>query len=108
MRSGPSWPWPAGGGLAARLQRRRAAARRRRLDRPLGSGARHGRELARRAAERLAAAGSEPEMESLTLLIPLSVALVFLIGWGFWRVLKGGQFDDLERPAHDVLMDDDT
>jgi cbb3-type cytochrome oxidase maturation protein len=25
----------------------------------------------------------------------------------FWRALEGGQFDDLERPAHDVLMDDD-
>jgi len=44
---------------------------------------------------------------SLILLIPLSVALVFLIGWVFWRALEGGQFDDLERPAHDVLMDDD-
>ena len=44
---------------------------------------------------------------SLYLLIPLSVALVFVIGWVFWRALEGGQFDDLERPAHDVLMDDD-
>jgi len=26
----------------------------------------------------------------------------------FWRALQGGQFDDLERPAHDVLMDDDN
>jgi len=25
----------------------------------------------------------------------------------FWRALEGGQFDDLERPAHDILMDDD-
>ena len=45
-------------------------------------------------------------MESLALLIPLSVALVFVIGWAFWRALQGGQFDDLERPAHDVLDDD--
>jgi len=44
---------------------------------------------------------------SLALLIPLSVALVFLIGWVFWRALEGGQFDDLERPAHDILMDDE-
>jgi cbb3-type cytochrome oxidase maturation protein len=44
---------------------------------------------------------------SLYLLVPLSVALVFLIGWVFWRALEGGQFDDLERPAHDILMDDD-
>jgi len=25
----------------------------------------------------------------------------------FWRALDGGQFDDLERPAHDILADDD-
>ena len=46
-------------------------------------------------------------MARLSLLVPLSVALVFLIGWAFWRALEGGQFDDLERPAHDVLADDD-
>ena len=45
-------------------------------------------------------------MESLYLLIPLSVAAVFLIGWLFWRALQGGQFDDLERPGTDVLSDD--
>ena len=45
-------------------------------------------------------------MESLYLLVPLSVAVVFLIGWLFWRALQGGQFDDLERPAQDVLKDD--
>ena len=47
-------------------------------------------------------------MESLGLLIPVSVVLVFVIGWVFWRALQGGQFDDLERPAHDILMDDDN
>lgn len=46
-------------------------------------------------------------MESLFLLVPLSIALVFLIGWLFWRALEGGQFDDLEKPGIDVLMDDD-
>jgi len=45
-------------------------------------------------------------MESLVLLIPLSVALVFLIGWLFWRALRGGQFDDLDKPGVDVLSDD--
>jgi len=30
-----------------------------------------------------------------------------VIGWVFWRALHGGQFDDLERPAHDILADDD-
>lgn len=47
-------------------------------------------------------------MESLYILIPLSVALVLGIGVLFWRALRGGQFDDLERPAHDLLMDDDS
>jgi cbb3-type cytochrome oxidase maturation protein len=46
-------------------------------------------------------------MESLYLLVPLSVAVVFLIGAVFWRAVEGGQFDDLERPAHDILDDDD-
>ena len=46
-------------------------------------------------------------MESIYLLVPVSVALVFLTGWAFWRALDGGQFDDLERPAHDIVADDD-
>lgn len=46
-------------------------------------------------------------MESLVILIPLSVALVFLSGWVFWRALADGQFDDLDRPATDVLSDDE-
>ncbi|MDE2121536.1 MAG: cbb3-type cytochrome oxidase assembly protein CcoS [Betaproteobacteria bacterium] len=46
-------------------------------------------------------------MESLYLLIPLSVAAVFLTGWVFWRALEGGQFDDLDRPGRDVLSDDE-
>lgn len=44
---------------------------------------------------------------SLYLLVPLSVALVFLIGWVFWRALHGGQFDDLDRPGYSILEDDD-
>jgi cbb3-type cytochrome oxidase maturation protein len=28
-------------------------------------------------------------------------------GWAFWRALRSGQFDDLERPGHDVIADDD-
>jgi cbb3-type cytochrome oxidase maturation protein len=46
-------------------------------------------------------------MESLYLLVPLSVALVFVIGWVFWRALDGGQFDDLDRAAQAVVADDD-
>lgn len=46
-------------------------------------------------------------MESLYLLIPLSVVLVFLIGGIFWWSVRSGQFDDLEGPAYRVVMDDD-
>lgn len=46
-------------------------------------------------------------MESLYLLIPLSVLLVFLIGILFWWSLRSGQFDDLEGPGYRVLMDND-
>ncbi|MFC3627707.1 cbb3-type cytochrome oxidase assembly protein CcoS [Vogesella amnigena] len=46
-------------------------------------------------------------MESLYLLIPLSIVLVFIIGAIFWWSTRSGQFDDLEGPAHRILMDDD-
>lgn len=46
-------------------------------------------------------------MESLYLLIPVSIMLVFLIGLVFWWSLRNGQFDDLEGPAYRVLMDND-
>lgn len=46
-------------------------------------------------------------MESLYLLIPLSVLLVLVIGAVFWWALASDQFDDLEGPAHRILMDDD-
>lgn len=46
-------------------------------------------------------------MEIVYLLVPLSVVLVFLIGLVFWWALKSGQFEDLEGPAHRILMDED-
>lgn len=46
-------------------------------------------------------------MESLYLLIPLSVLLVLVIGVLFWWSLRSGQFDDLEGPAFRVVQDDD-
>lgn len=46
-------------------------------------------------------------MDILYLLVPLSVVLVFLIGAVFWWAVRSGQFDDLEGPAHRILMDDD-
>lgn len=47
-------------------------------------------------------------MESLYLLVPLSVVLVYAIGAAFWWALRAGQFDDLEGPAHRILLDEDT
>jgi len=46
-------------------------------------------------------------VDILYLLIPLSLVLVFLIGAVFWWAVDGGQFDDLEGPAHRILQDDD-
>jgi len=46
-------------------------------------------------------------MEIIYLLIPLSVILVGLIIWIFLWAIRSGQFDDLEGPAHRILMDDD-
>jgi cbb3-type cytochrome oxidase maturation protein len=44
-------------------------------------------------------------VESLYLLIPVSVVLVFVIAGLFWWSVRSGQFDDLEGPAHRILMD---
>lgn len=46
-------------------------------------------------------------MDILYLLIPLSVVLVFVIGWVFWWSLRNDQFEDLDSPGHAILMDDD-
>ena len=45
---------------------------------------------------------------SLYILIPLSVLLVFVIGLIFWWSVRSGQFDDLEGPGFRILMDDDS
>lgn len=47
-------------------------------------------------------------MESLYLLIPISLILVGLLAWILYWSVKGGQFDDLEGPGEAILMDDDT
>lgn len=47
-------------------------------------------------------------MESLYILIPLSIVLVFIIGILFWWATHSGQFDDFEGAGHRILMDDDT
>ncbi|MBN8743012.1 MAG: cbb3-type cytochrome oxidase assembly protein CcoS [Thiomonas arsenitoxydans] len=44
---------------------------------------------------------------SLLILIPISVLLVLLIVGVLWWAARSGQFDDMEGPAHAILMDDD-
>lgn len=46
-------------------------------------------------------------MDILILLIPLSLVLVGVIAWVMLWAARSGQFDDLEGPAHSILMDDD-
>ncbi|MDH5408538.1 MAG: cbb3-type cytochrome oxidase assembly protein CcoS [Gammaproteobacteria bacterium] len=46
-------------------------------------------------------------MEILYLLIPLGVLILGVAIWAFLWAVKSGQFDDLEGPAHRILMDDD-
>ncbi len=46
-------------------------------------------------------------METVYVLVPLAVLLAGIIVWVFFWAIKSGQFDDLEGPAHSILMDDD-
>jgi cbb3-type cytochrome oxidase maturation protein len=46
-------------------------------------------------------------MEILYLLIPLSLVFVGVIAVVFLWAVKSGQFEDMEGPAHRILMDDD-
>lgn len=46
-------------------------------------------------------------MDILILLIPLSLVLVGVIAWIMLWAARNGQFDDLEGPAHSIVMDDD-
>lgn len=47
-------------------------------------------------------------MDILFLLVPLSMVLVALVGvFLFWAV-ESGQFEDLEKEAQSILVDDDT
>ena len=47
-------------------------------------------------------------MEIIYLLIPLTLILVAVIVWVFLWAVRSGQFDDMEGPAHQILMDDDA
>lgn len=46
-------------------------------------------------------------MNILYLLIPLGLVLLGIAVWAFMWAVRSGQFEDLEGPAHRILMDDD-
>ena len=46
-------------------------------------------------------------MEIVTLLIGLALILVVVIIWAFFWAVKSGQFDDMEGPAHRIIMEED-
>ena len=46
-------------------------------------------------------------MEIIYFMIPMALILVGVIIWIFFWSVRSGQFDDLEGPAHEILMDDD-
>jgi cbb3-type cytochrome oxidase maturation protein len=45
---------------------------------------------------------------SLFLLLPISLALVVLIGVAFWWAIFSGQFDNTQQAAESILHDDDS
>ena len=46
-------------------------------------------------------------VEILYLLIPLVLVLAGAVVWAFFWSVRSGQFDDLEGPAHRILMDNE-
>ncbi len=46
-------------------------------------------------------------MDALYLLIPLSILVVFLALWIFFKMSDSGQFDDMVGPGLRLLQDDD-
>ena len=46
-------------------------------------------------------------MRILLLLIPMALGVIGVALCAFLWAVRSGQFDDLEGPAHRILMDDD-
>lgn len=46
-------------------------------------------------------------MKILFLLIPISLIIMGIAIWVFLWAVRSGQYEDLEGPAHRILMDDD-
>jgi len=50
---------------------------------------------------------SRNDMRILLLMIPISIVLLGIAIWAFVWAVRRGQFDDLDTPALDILVDDD-
>jgi cbb3-type cytochrome oxidase maturation protein len=46
-------------------------------------------------------------MEIIYLLIPLSLIFIAIIGGVLFWAIKSGQYDDLEKEGHRILMEED-
>lgn len=46
-------------------------------------------------------------MNSLLILVPVSVVLLGIAIGAFWWAVRQGQFDDLDTPTLDILRDSD-
>jgi cbb3-type cytochrome oxidase maturation protein len=46
-------------------------------------------------------------LKILFLLIPISLIIMGIAIWVFLWAVRSGQYEDLEGPAHRILMDDD-
>jgi cbb3-type cytochrome oxidase maturation protein len=47
-------------------------------------------------------------MNILLVLVPISLLLLGAAIWAFVWAVRGGQYDDLDTPPLDILVDDDT
>ena len=47
-------------------------------------------------------------MEIIYLLVPIALLIAVIAAAVFFWAIRSGQFDDLEGPAHRILMDKDT
>lgn len=46
-------------------------------------------------------------MSALYILIPVALVLVAFAIWLFFWAVDSGQYDDLDGPAHSILLDDE-
>ncbi|MEN9502588.1 MAG: cbb3-type cytochrome oxidase assembly protein CcoS [Pseudomonadota bacterium] len=46
-------------------------------------------------------------MDALYMLIPIAIGVMIVVVIAFIYTVRSGQYDDLEGPAHRILMDDD-